>query len=89
MSGRWPGEVCAESHGSARREVKEGNVPKNKTHSGAKKRFKLTGTGKVEHSSAMNVHKFEEKTSSRKRRVSLDGVLQGADAKRIKKLLGK
>lgn len=64
-------------------------MPKNKTHSGAKKRFKLTGTGKVEHSSAMNVHKFEEKTSSRKRRVSLDGVLQGADAKRIKKLLGK
>ena len=89
MSGRKPGEVCAELLGSARREVKEGNVPKNKTHSGAKKRFKLTGTGKVKHSSAMNVHKFEEKTSSRKRRVSLDGILQSADAKKIKKLLGK
>lgn len=63
--------------------------PKNKTHSGAKKRFKLTGTGKVKHASAMNVHKFEEKTSSRKRRVSLDGILPGADAKKIKKLLGK
>jgi large subunit ribosomal protein L35 len=37
----------------------------------------------------MDVHKFEEKTSSRKRRVAIDGVLQGADAKRIKKLLGK
>ncbi len=89
MSGRWPGEVCAESHGSARREVKEGNVPKNKTHSGAKKRFTLTGTGKVKHASAMNVHKFEEKTSSRKRRVAIDGILPGADAKKIKKLLGK
>jgi len=89
MSGRKSGEVCAGPCGSDRREVKEGNVPKNKTHSGAKKRFKLTGTGKVIHASAMDVHKFEEKTSSRKRRVSLDGVLQGADAKRIKKLLGK
>ncbi len=89
MSGRQSGEVCAESHGSARREVKEGNVPKNKTHSGAKKRFSLTGTGKVKHASAMNVHKFEEKTSSRKRRVSIDGILQSADAKKIKKLLGK
>jgi len=64
-------------------------VPKNKTHSGAKKRFKLTGTGKVKHASAMNVHKFEEKTSSRKRRVRIDGILPGADAKKIKKLLGK
>ena len=69
--------------------MKEGNVPKNKTHSGAKKRFSLTGTGKVKHASAMNVHKFEEKTSPRKRRVAIDGILQGADAKRIKKLLGK
>jgi large subunit ribosomal protein L35 len=53
--------------------------PKNKTHSGAKKRFKLTGTGKVKHNSAMNVHKFEEKHSSRKRRVAIDGVLPGGD----------
>ncbi len=64
-------------------------MPKNKTHSGAKKRFKLTGTGKVKHASAMNVHKFEEKTSARKRRVNIDGILPGADAKKIKKLLGK
>jgi len=63
--------------------------PKNKTHSGAKKRFKLTGTGKVKHASAMNVHKFEEKRSARKRRVAVDGILPGADAKNIKKLLGK
>jgi large subunit ribosomal protein L35 len=63
--------------------------PKNKTHSGAKKRFKLTGTGKVKHASAMNVHKFEEKGSARKRRVAVDGVLVGKDAKNIKKMLGK
>jgi large subunit ribosomal protein L35 len=63
--------------------------PKNKTHSGAKKRFKLTGTGKVMHDHAMNVHKFEEKSSSRKRRVQLGAVLAAPDAKRVKKLLGK
>jgi len=75
--------------GAARREVKEGTVPKNKTHSGAKKRFKITGTGKVKHNSAMNVHKFEEKHSSRKRRVAIDGILPKPEEKRIKKLLGK
>ena len=64
-------------------------MPKNKTHSGAKKRFTITGTGKVKHAHAMNVHKFEEKTGSRKRRVSIDGILAAADAKSIKKLLGK
>ena len=63
--------------------------PKNKTHSGAKKRFKLTGTGKVKHASAMNVHKFEEKTGSRRRRVRVDNILSEADSKKIKKLLGK
>ncbi len=63
--------------------------PKNKTHSGAKKRFKITGTGKVKHNSAMNVHKFEEKTSARKRRVAVDQILPTAESKKIKKLLGK
>lgn len=63
--------------------------PKNKTHSGTKKRFRLTGTGKVMHDHAMNVHKFEEKSSSRKRRVSLDAALSAPDSKRVKKLLGK
>jgi large subunit ribosomal protein L35 len=64
-------------------------VPKNKTHSGAKKRFKLTGTGKVKHASAKNVHKFEEKSSSAKSRVAMDGILSAPDSKKIKKLLGK
>jgi large subunit ribosomal protein L35 len=68
---------------------RDGAMPKNKTHSGAKKRFTLTGTGKVKYGHAMNVHKFEEKSGSRKRRVSLDGILAAPDAKRVKKLLGK
>jgi large subunit ribosomal protein L35 len=63
--------------------------PKNKTHSGAKKRFKLTGTGKVKHGSAMNQHKFQEKTGPRRRRVNVDNILSAVDSKKIKKLLGK
>lgn len=63
--------------------------PKNKTHSGAKKRFRLTGGGKVVHDHAMNVHKFEVKSSSRKRRVAQSAVLSGPDSKKVKKLLGK
>jgi large subunit ribosomal protein L35 len=68
---------------------RDGTMPKFKTHSGAKKRFKVTGTGKVIHDHAMNVHKFQEKSGSRKRRVSMDAVLAAPDAKRVKKLLGK
>ncbi len=64
-------------------------MTKKKTHSGAKKRFKLTGTGKVKHAHAMNVHKFEEKTSARKRRVAQDAILSASDSKKVKKLLGK
>ncbi len=64
-------------------------MPKNKTHSGAKKRFKITGSGKVTHKSANDVHKFDEKTSSRKRRVDSTPVLADPDAKRVKKLLGE
>ncbi len=64
-------------------------MPKNKTHSGTKKRFKITKTGKVTHDHAMNVHKFEEKSGSRKRRVAQDAILSDADSKKVKKLLGK
>jgi large subunit ribosomal protein L35 len=67
----------------------DGVMPKNKTHSGAKKRFRLTGRGKIVHDHAMNVHKFEEKSGSRKRRVSLDATVAPADTKKIKRLLGK
>ena len=64
-------------------------MPKNKTHSGAKKRFKLTGTGKVRHDHANDVHKFQEKSGSRKRRVAAPAILSGVDSIKIKKLLGK
>ncbi|GMA37217.1 50S ribosomal protein L35 [Demequina litorisediminis] len=43
----------------------------------------------MKHSHAMNVHKFEEKTSSRKRRVAQDAILSDADSKKIKKPAGQ
>jgi large subunit ribosomal protein L35 len=64
-------------------------MPKMKTHSGTKKRFRVTGKGKVMREQANNVHKFEEKTARQARRLSQDVVTSPADAKRIKRLLGK
>jgi large subunit ribosomal protein L35 len=64
-------------------------MPKNKTHSGAKKRFRTTGTGKVMREQAGKRHLLEHKPSKRTRRLSQDQVVAPADAKKIKKLLGK
>ncbi|PRY17580.1 50S ribosomal protein L35 [Kineococcus rhizosphaerae] len=63
-------------------------MPKNKTHSGAKKRFRITGTGKVMREQANKRHLLEVKPSKRTRRLSVDQVVSPADAKKIKKLLG-
>ncbi len=65
-------------------------MPKMKTHSGAKKRFKITGTGKLVHRSAGKKHLNEHKSSRRTRRLSVDKTLDTiGDAKKMKKLLGK
>ncbi|MBO3747730.1 50S ribosomal protein L35 [Streptosporangiaceae bacterium NEAU-GS5] len=64
-------------------------MPKMKTHSGAKKRFRLTGSGKVIRRRANRKHLFEHKPSTRTRRLENDIVTSPADAPAIKKLLGK
>ena len=64
-------------------------MPKMKTHSGAKKRFRLTGTGKVMHRQAGKMHLNEHKPSTRTRRLLNDAVLEKGDAKKARKLLGK
>lgn len=64
-------------------------MPKNKTHSGAKKRFRITGSGKVMREQANKRHLLEHKPSSRKRRLSVDQPVSDADTPKIKKLLGK
>jgi large subunit ribosomal protein L35 len=64
-------------------------MPKQKTHSGAKKRFKLTGTGKVMKQGAGMRHNLEKKSSKTTRRLNTEVVLAPQDAKVIKKLIGK
>jgi large subunit ribosomal protein L35 len=63
-------------------------MPKMKSHSGAKKRFKLTGKGKVKAHHAMTSHILGKKSAKRKRRLGQETVLTGSDASRAKKLLG-
>jgi len=64
-------------------------MPKMKTHSGAKKRFRTTGSGKIVHRKAGKTHLNEHKPSKRLRRVDGFGTLTEGDAKTIKKLLRK
>ena len=64
-------------------------MPKMKTHSGAKKRFKTTGKGKIKARHAMTSHMLEHKSAKRKRRLSNDFVVAKQDEKRIKGLLRK
>lgn len=68
---------------------KEALVPKQKTHSGAKKRFKITGSGKILRERANRQHLFEHKSSTRTRRLAVDRALAPADVKKAKRLLGR
>ena len=63
-------------------------MPKMKTHSGAKKRFKLTANGKVRARHAFTSHILEKKSPKRKRRDEPPADLNDHDAPRVKKLLG-
>ncbi|EFC84635.1 50S ribosomal protein L35 [Parafrankia sp. EUN1f] len=64
-------------------------MPKMKTHTGAGKRFRVTGTGKVMRRRANRSHLFEHKSSRRTRRLYDEVVLSAADDRRIKRLLGR
>jgi len=64
-------------------------MPKQKTHSGAKKRFRVTGSGKIMHEQPGMRHNFESKSSRRTRRLSQDKLLAKADVKMAKRLLGR
>ena len=63
-------------------------MPKLKTKSGAKKRFKITGTGKITRRSANLNHILEKKSPKRKRRLEGDFVLAKGDAARVRRQLG-
>ena len=62
-------------------------MPKVKTHSGTKKRFKVTATGKVRGRSAFSSHILEKKSPKRKRRLGAPAVIAPQDATRVKELL--
>ncbi|WP_366180031.1 50S ribosomal protein L35 [Actinomyces timonensis] len=64
-------------------------MPKNKTHSGAKKRFRVTGSGKLMREQANKRHLLEVKSSRRKRKLSMDQPVAPADLRQVKKLLGR
>jgi large subunit ribosomal protein L35 len=63
-------------------------MPKMKPHSGAKKRFKLTATGKVRGRRAFSTHILEKKSPKRKRRMARPTFASKHDEPRVKELLG-
>ena len=63
-------------------------MPKMKTHSGAKKRFSTTGSGKLKGRHPYTSHILEKKSPKRKRSLSHDALLSPDDTPRVRKLLG-
>ena len=63
-------------------------MPKQKTHSGAKKRFKITGTGRFLRRKAMQSHNLEKKSAKRRRAFRRDQPISPADTREVKKLFG-
>jgi large subunit ribosomal protein L35 len=64
-------------------------MPKTKTHSGAKKRFKVTGAGKLLRRRAMQSHYLGKKSPKRKRSFRKDAPVAKGDARQVGKLLGR
>jgi large subunit ribosomal protein L35 len=64
-------------------------MPKMKTHRGAAKRFKLTGTGKIMRVKAYKSHILTKKSAKRKRRLSEETEVSKADYPRVRRQLGK
>jgi large subunit ribosomal protein L35 len=64
-------------------------MPKMKTHSGAKKRFKITAGGKVRGRHAMRSHILGKKNAKRRRRLDAPMILSDSEKARVKALLRK
>ena len=62
-------------------------MPKMKTNSGAKKRFTLTGTGKIKRKHAYKSHILTKKSKKRKRNLTYFGEVHKSDEENIKRLL--
>ena len=64
-------------------------MPKQKTHSATKKRFKVTGTGKLLRRHGMKAHLLEKKSAKRKRGFRRVEDVDKADVRSVKRLLGR
>ncbi|MBZ4653589.1 MAG: 50S ribosomal protein L35 [Bacillota bacterium] len=62
-------------------------MPKMKTHRGAAKRFKVTGTGKIKRNHAFKSHILTKKSAKRKRNLRKAAIMSAADAQRVIKLI--
>ena len=62
-------------------------MPKQKTHTSSKKRFKVTGTGKVLHKQAFRSHILSKRPTKRMRHLREAGQLSGSDSKRLKRII--
>jgi large subunit ribosomal protein L35 len=62
-------------------------MPKVKTNSGAKKRFKLTGTGKIKRKHAYKSHILTKKTTKQKRNLTHATLVHPSDENRVKAML--
>ncbi len=62
-------------------------MPKLKTNSGAKKRFTLTGTGKVKRKHAYKSHILTKKTTKQKRNLTHVAMVDSCDERRVKSML--
>jgi large subunit ribosomal protein L35 len=62
-------------------------MPKMKTNSGAKKRFALTGTGKIKRKHAFKSHILTKKTTKQKRNLTQTGLVSKEDTKNVKHML--
>ncbi|MEO5601899.1 MAG: 50S ribosomal protein L35 [Cyclobacteriaceae bacterium] len=62
-------------------------MPKLKTKSGAKKRFKVTGTGKIMHKHAFKNHILTKKETKQKRRLGNKGLVKKSDMNNVKAML--
>ena len=62
-------------------------MPKMKSKSGAKKRFKLTGTGKIKRKHAFKSHILTKKSTKRKRNLTYSTLVHKTDEKNIREML--
>jgi large subunit ribosomal protein L35 len=62
-------------------------MPKLKTHRGAAKRFKVTGTGKIKRRKAYHSHILAKKSPKRKRGLSSASYVSKADERQVKRLI--